>query len=82
MSKKQLKNFRTNIDYDDIIRRGRNAGYEMPTNASLDHGYLGYGYACHAEKQMYRLDSNIIGVSRDMCSSCENYFTHVSGYEN
>lgn len=53
----------------------------MPQNSSKDGKNSAYEVAIHAEKQMYSIGSNIIGVTLEMCPGCQEYFPHVSGYD-
>ncbi len=80
MGKKHLKKFIT-VNINNIIRKARTAGYIMPQNSSKDGKNPGYEAATHAEKQMYSIGSNIIGVTLEMCPGCQEYFPHVSGYD-
>ena len=81
MSDAQMNKFNTDIDYREIIVTGENAGYTMPSNSSLDGMNPGYAAASHAEKQAYSVNQDTsIGVSRNMCRGCVDYFTAVSGY--
>lgn len=73
---KSAKEF-THVSLDTMFDYCKKIGHELPpkTPSCFDNGIEGSFYACHAEKQLSLLTDKPIGITKDMCDNCIEYFS-------
>jgi len=72
------------VPLDTMFDYCKKIGHELPPKvpAFYDNGREGSYFACHAEKQLSLLTDEPIGISRDMCPDCVEYFKKHAAYTN
>jgi hypothetical protein len=64
------------VSLKEVMDYCNKIGHEVPPPIPdmLDNGIEGSFYACHAEKQLSLLTDKPIGVSKEMCQNCIEFF--------
>lgn len=74
----------TRVSLDTMFDYCKEIGHELPPKvpAFYDNGREGSYFACHAEKQLSLLTDKPIGISKDMCPNCVEYFKKHAAHTN
>ncbi len=72
----------TNVPLETMFDYCKKIGHELPAKipSCFDNGLEGSYYACHAEKQLSLLTDKPIGITKDMCQNCIEYFSKHAKY--